>query len=229
MGNAGLLVCILAAVSVAGHTQARSAIPETAARCHAAARTAAERHAIPEDVMQAITLVETGRRLEGAHRPWPWTLNVAGQGYWFDTRAEALDYARTTLARGQRSFDLGCFQLNYRWHGERFERLDAMLDPAASADYAARFLAELYAETGNWLDAAGKYHSRTPKFFRRYRARVAALLEGADLTAPAPQRPAPVAATALSAIPATPGGIALTTLAAPRASLLTLAPGALLQ
>jgi hypothetical protein len=31
-----------------------------------------------------------------------------------------------------------------------------------NVDYAARFLHSLYGETGDWMQAAGAYHSRTP-------------------------------------------------------------------
>jgi soluble lytic murein transglycosylase-like protein len=46
-----------------------------------------------------------------------------------------------------------------------------MFDPDANAAYAARFLSELHAELGDWSRAAGAYHSRTPSFAWKYRAR----------------------------------------------------------
>ena len=66
------------------------------------------------------------------------------------------------MAAGRRSFDVGCFQINYHWHGHNFPSLEAMFDPDTGADYAARFLQSLYAERGNWSAAAGAYHSQTP-------------------------------------------------------------------
>ncbi|MCC6000755.1 MAG: hypothetical protein JJU19_07810, partial [Pararhodobacter sp.] len=90
---------------------------------------------------------------------------------------------------------LGCFQINWRWHGQHFDRPEALLDPLVSARYAARFLAGLYAETGDWTLAAGAYHSRTPHLAQRYRDRFArlraALADDAGAPATARQPVAP--------------------------------------
>jgi hypothetical protein len=166
------------------------------ALCRDAARAAAARHGIPVEMMQAITLVETRRKIGGITGPWPWTLNIDGKGYWYDTRSEALGHARREIAGGRLSVDLGCFQLNYRWHGGNFAALDEMLDPALAADYAARFLGELFAETGDWMRAAGHYHSRTPIHAQRYRGMIGRALAGLDGTqdAASAQSGPPVAA-----------------------------------
>lgn len=156
----------------------------TMALCRGAAIAAADRHGIPREVMLAITQVETRTKRGGRSGPWPWTVNVAGKGAWFDSRAAALVHAQRALAAGQKSFDVGCFQLNYRWHGEHFASIDAMFEPASSGDYAARFLKELYAEAGNWITASGHYHSRTPVHASRYRNLVAKAIRrmGGDAT-----------------------------------------------
>ncbi len=147
------------------------AVLGAAGTCDDVARQAAQESGVPFDVLRAIALTETGRGRDGEATAWPWTVNMEGVGRWFDTRAEALAYARDHRDRGARSFDLGCFQINHRWHGENFASLDAMIDPLANARYAARFLADLHAESGDWSIAAGAYHSRTETFARRYRAR----------------------------------------------------------
>jgi hypothetical protein len=96
---------------------------------------------------------------------------MEGKGVWFDTLPEAQDYVRTHHARGARSYDVGCFQINYRWHGQHFASLDEMFDPDTNAAYAARFLTELHQEFGDWSRAAGAYHSRSPVFANKYRER----------------------------------------------------------
>lgn len=141
--------------------------------CETAAAAAALESGVPPDVLLAIALTETGRRQEGRLRPWPWAANAGGQGHWFDTRDEALAYARQLLNRGQTLFDLGCFQINWHWHGEHFARVEDLLDPLTSARYAARFLSELHGEFGSWDGAAGAYHSRTPQLAETYRTRFA--------------------------------------------------------
>jgi hypothetical protein len=131
---------------------------------------------VPPAVLKAIALTETGRRKDGRLRPWPWAVNREGQGYWFASREAALAFARRSLAEGRRSFDLGCFQINYHWHGHNFPSLEAMADPEIGADYAARFLRALHDEFGSWSAAAGAYHSRTPELAARYRARFDTIL-----------------------------------------------------
>lgn len=136
--------------------------------CFQSGTKAAAAHGVPPAVMTAITLTETGRGTPS--RPWPWTINLAGEGHWFDTRAEAIAFARNATAAGRRNFDVGCFQLNYRWHGAAFASIEQMFDPQANADYAARFIADIYPETRDWSVAAGTYHSRTAVHATRYRA-----------------------------------------------------------
>lgn len=180
------------------------------ALCDAAAAQAAAESGVPAEVLAAITRTETGRGRDGVLRPWPWTVNMEGAGRWFDGRAEALDYARRHKARGATSFDVGCFQLNWRWHHENFASLEEMFDPLAGARYAAKFLSDLYREFGDWTLAAGAYHSRTPKYARRYRAlfetHLAAVrrqgLESGGATTPQPaRRSAPVIRRAAVAAP----------------------------
>lgn len=139
--------------------------------CDLVAHQAAQESGVPISVMKAITRTETGRNQGGQLSPWPWTVNMEGAGHWFDSRAEAQAYVAKHHARGARSYDVGCFQINYRWHGEHFTSVEAMFDPLTNARYAARFLSELFSETGDWSAAAGAYHSRTPKFANRYRTR----------------------------------------------------------
>ncbi len=163
--------------------------------CEAAARTAAQRHGVPAPVLLAVAHVETGRAdRTGRVRPWPWAINMAGQGAWPRSRADALELARSAVQKGRRNIDLGCFQINYRWHGAQFASLDQMLDPDRNADYAARMLADLNARYGSWSVAAGAYHSTTPHLATQYRARFDTALAAARSEAPAALPPVPIRA-----------------------------------
>lgn len=139
--------------------------------CNAAAVSAAQNAAMPADVLLALTLVETGRTIRGNFQPWPWTINMKGKGHWFATRSEAVDFATHKYISGARSFDIGCFQINHRWHGQAFTSFDQMFDPQANATYAAKLMTSLFAEGGSWSWAAGAYHSRTGPLSAKYRAR----------------------------------------------------------
>jgi len=161
---------VSAVIAVTGDARA-SDLDRDAALCERAIVSGARTGGVPEEVLHAISLTETGRPQGGRLRPWPWAVNLEGQGHWFATRAEALAFAKHSLAEGRRSFDVGCFQINYKYHGHNFPSLEAMFQPEVGAAYAARFLGDLYRESGNWSTAAGAYHSRTPHYARIYRAR----------------------------------------------------------
>lgn len=164
-----LAITIAAALSApACHA---SATADISAICETAATDAARRTGVPATVLTAISLTETGRKNDSGFRPWPWTVNMEGKGFWFDTEDDARAFVYKEYKRGARSFDVGCFQINYKWHGEAFASIEQMFDPTANAVYAAQFLASLYGESGSWSVAAGAYHSRDPAFADGYRKR----------------------------------------------------------
>ncbi len=152
------------------HT-AFAAISDPSEICDKVAEIAAARTGVPISVLKAIALTETGRKRGTSFRPWPWTVNMEGKGVWFDNNDEARAFVDENFARGARSFDVGCFQINYKWHHQNFDSLDAMFDPVENALYAARFLTSLYADSGDWNTAAGAYHSLNPQFANGYKAR----------------------------------------------------------
>ncbi|WP_439120935.1 transglycosylase SLT domain-containing protein [Marivita sp.] len=138
--------------------------------------------------MQTITRLETGRGKTAD--PWPWTINHAGNGSWFQTEDEARSFVFSRIKRGESNIDIGCFQINYRWHADGFRSLDDMFNPDLNALYAARFLIDLYREFGTWAEAAGAYHSRTPEFAEKYKAKfskIRNLLPQPDSNAPLEQ------------------------------------------
>ena len=142
-----------------------------AAACEWAAMTAAQEAGVPVDILATLTLTETGRRRGGVVRPWAWSVNSEGAGSWFDDPAEALAFAQDRIDQGRLNLDIGCFQLNYRWHGQHFPSVVEMFDPLENARYAARFVRDLHAETGDWRRAAGMFHSRTQANASKYLAR----------------------------------------------------------
>ncbi|WP_292023831.1 lytic transglycosylase domain-containing protein [Maritimibacter sp. UBA3975] len=143
---------------------------DASAICNQAAALVARESGVPVAVLRAITLTETGRSRNGTTQPWPWTVNMEGKGVWFETADDARAYAYEHYKRGARSFDVGCFQLNYKWHHQAFSSLEEMFDPVAGGRYAADFLTRLYDEKGDWTEAAGAYHSRTKEHADRYKA-----------------------------------------------------------
>jgi len=84
-------------------------------------RTIATERGIPYTVLYAVALTESGRRVAPAdvYRPWPWTLNVAGRGYFFDSRLAAWQALTDWLQAGRSSIDIGLRQVNWRYHQDR--------------------------------------------------------------------------------------------------------------
>ena len=166
-----ILAALLGFLSVPATAVAAASPARTALLCDEAAQLAARENDVPLDVLMAVTRTETGRGTTAGLRPWPWTVNMEGAGRWFASEDEARAYVFNHFKAGARSFDVGCFQINYKWHGAAFRSIDDMFDPVLNAHYAAKFLSDLHAELGDWSKAAGAYHSRTPGFADAYAAR----------------------------------------------------------
>lgn len=183
-----------------------SAAAEPGRLCRAAIQAAERAAGIPAQLLMAIARVESGRRDPdtGAFHPWPWTINAEGRGQFFPTKAAAIAEVQALQARGVRSIDVGCMQINLRHHPDAFANLEEAFDPAANARYAARFLSELHATRGDWQRAASAYHSQTPEFAEPYRARVMAAWAEEQAR---PHPPVPLAPpTALARAPMPNGG-----------------------
>jgi hypothetical protein len=150
--------------------------------CRPALIAAEIRHGIPVGLLQAIGIVESGRRdpLTGKAEPWPWTVNADGEPHIFDNKLQAVDWVRQAQGRGVQSIDVGCAQVNLMYHPTAFASLEQAFDPATNTDYAARFLRELWDTTANknWMTAAGQYHSQTPDLADTYREQVRAAMAG---------------------------------------------------
>jgi hypothetical protein len=114
---------------------------------------------IPSTVLFAIALQESGTRVRGRLRPWPWTLNIAGSPYRFATRQAACHALLQALAQHDaKRVDVGLGQTNLGYHWQRFSSPCEALDPYRNLAVTAALLQEHHAATGNWESAAGRYH-----------------------------------------------------------------------
>lgn len=148
--------------------------------CGVLARAAERALGIPDHLLRAVGVVESGRydRKLGRAEPWPWTINAAGAGATFGSKADAIARVEELRASGVRSIDIGCMQVNLAYHGDAFESLEEAFDPVMNVAYAAHFLASLKEERGSWNAAVAAYHSSTPKFGIPYRQKVAKTWHG---------------------------------------------------
>ena len=106
-------------------------------------------------------------------RAWPWTLNVAGRGYFFRSRADAYGAMRTLIAAGRCDFDVGILQINWCWHRQRFASPWDALAPATNIRVAELILNENYERTHSVAKAIVYYHSANPAPGSAYLARFA--------------------------------------------------------
>jgi hypothetical protein len=183
---------LFAALMVAIRPQ--DAAAGTHATCDIAAAEAAAETGVPLSILRALARTESGRTRDGVFAPWPWTVNNAGDGRWFPGLTSAQDHVSRLRAAGETNIDIGCFQINLRWHGHAFDSVSDMFDPTQNARYAARFLTGLHREFGTWDEAVAAFHSRTPQLASRYMARfrrVHADLGGDAIGAPVRSRPTP--------------------------------------
>ncbi|MBC2834760.1 transglycosylase SLT domain-containing protein [Paragemmobacter straminiformis] len=143
--------------------------------CTTLAAQAGAAEGLPDGLLPAIAMVESGHTdANGTRAPWPWTLNQGGKSMFFDTKAEALDYLQSAVSSGVTNIDVGCMQLNWKWHAAAFSSLDQMFDPVANTRYAARFMRELQSRLGSWEVATAAYHSTDPARGQDYLQKVIA-------------------------------------------------------
>ncbi|WP_376087888.1 transglycosylase SLT domain-containing protein [Roseomonas sp. CCTCC AB2023176] len=118
------------------------------AACLEATRAAERRHGIPDGLMVAIALAESGLHA--------YAMNVGGRPHFPPSAEEA---RRIYLAAGNASYLMaGCVQVNARVHA----RGDAWpLDPRRSADWGAEYLRTHYDRIGNWPDAIRRWNGAT--------------------------------------------------------------------
>ena len=110
--------------------------------------------------------------VSGGFNPWPWTINVDGQGSFYDTKIQAVSAAVSMRPKATRSVDVGCMQISLTFHPDAFPGMDTAFDPGANAEYGARFLVQLFEKSGSWPKAVELYHSATPEIGQEYQRRV---------------------------------------------------------
>ena len=133
-------------------------------------------HGLHDRLLAAISLVEAGRREAGTGRvrPWPWTIMAQGRSRYLRTKADAIREVRRLQRRGVKNIDVGCMQVNLRWHAGASRHLAEAFDPETNVAYAARFLNRLYRQERSWRRAVARYPSRTPGLHESYGRRVRA-------------------------------------------------------
>ena len=181
----GALISFLGLSMLTSGAASQPATGDSATNACAELITSAEiRFHIPNGLLLAIALVESGRldARTGRLSPWPWALNLDGTASFPRTRQDAALAVAAAEAHGSTSIDVGCMQINLQQHPTAFVSIDEALDPASNVVYAAQFLATLHEQAGDWPAAVGFYHSHTASLAEPYRGRVEAMLLPQEFT-----------------------------------------------
>ncbi len=115
---------------------------------------AAARNGVPLGFLYAIGMTETGLK----KKLHPWALNIQGNGFYPESREESYRIILESI-KNSKIIDIGCMQINYKYHHMHFKSLYDMLDPSLNVDYAARYLKRLYRREKTWTLAAARYHA----------------------------------------------------------------------
>lgn len=144
-----------------------------------------QQHGIPKNLLKAISLVESGRKLPGQGIvAWPWTINANGTPYVFETKAEAIAKVKELQLKGIHLIDVGCMQINLKHHPDAFDNLEDAFDPEKNIAYATQFLLQKWKnQNHNWQKAVGDYHNINETIHKPYVDKVMTSLNqlGGDL------------------------------------------------
>jgi hypothetical protein len=133
------------------------------ALCHQTISRTERELKLPVGIMQAISLAESGRwdKASQSHFAWPWTVMALGKGRFYPSKAAAIAAVRELQADGVKNIDVGCMQVNLKYHPDAFESLEEAFDPTVNALYAAQLFAKLRVTTRSIHRAVAHYHSTT--------------------------------------------------------------------
>lgn len=166
-----LITCLISTSSLAA-----SNISKNNDLCKNATHVSERKFNIPRNLLRAISLTESGRWVEQekANIAWPWTVASGKAGEFFPNKYAAIQHVKKLQARGIKNIDVGCMQINLRYHPKAFNNLNEAFDPYQNANYAGNFLSRLFKETKSWSAASGRYHSSEPTKNMYYREKVMA-------------------------------------------------------
>ena len=116
---------------------------------------ASKKHELPISILYAVGLTETGRR--GSLQPF--ALNIDGKAVFASDLAGGVAAFEAARKTGAKFVDIGCMQINHRYHSKQFPSLQAMFEPRQNVDYAAHFLKKLKAQEGTWTLAVARYNA----------------------------------------------------------------------
>ncbi len=158
-----LLALFAGAAPVAAQDRTNAPLSPRAA-CLQAARAAERVHGLPDGLLVAVALAESGLHA--------YALNIGGRSY-FEPTADAAR-RRVAAAPARSSIMAGCVQVNARVHAPRS---DWPLDPGRATDWAAALLRANYNRSGDWAEAIRRWNGGSGGTAQRLVCRVRAKLQ----------------------------------------------------
>ncbi|MGO4567360.1 transglycosylase SLT domain-containing protein [Rhizobium sp. 2YAF20] len=148
-----VLLAALSAFAAAASTS--NAQASAVGLCEREIQAAAAKYGIPEGILYSVGLTETGRK----GSLYPYALNIEGKPFFPPSEDAALQQFAMAKQAGAKLIDIGCMQINHYFHGENFASVEAMFDPHANVEYAAKFLRDLHDRHDTWTMAVARYHA----------------------------------------------------------------------
>lgn len=140
---------------------------------------AQECSAVPRDVVMKVVTHESKSFYQGRVQPWPWTLNIDGQGYYYASYQLALLAAIKAHRNGASKLGIGFGQIEWKYHKGRFdENIAAALNPRNNIKAVCQILVEAWGSkrVKTWEDAIAYYHRPVlDDIARKYAEKVLAL------------------------------------------------------
>lgn len=123
-----------------------------------------KQYGVPVDVLYALAMTESNTKMvDGCYAPWPYTINIDFKGSRYASYEDLVRQSRVYIQSGRKSFDVGFFQVNWKWNGHRTQSIELLANPYENARVASEILLEQYRRYGSWVKAAGRYHNPANK------------------------------------------------------------------
>ncbi|NKB61231.1 MAG: transglycosylase SLT domain-containing protein [Gammaproteobacteria bacterium] len=121
----------------------------------------ANRYDIPPVLLYAVALTESGQSSlsDGRFRPWPWTLNINGEGHYFPSRQAAWQALQSSVDIANNSVDIGLMQISWRYHSTALGSAWQALAPYHNLTVAAAILRDCQKKNTSWNERVGCYHA----------------------------------------------------------------------
>lgn len=119
--------------------------------CRRYVTEAEEQHRIPRGLLHAIAITESAYN--------PLALNIEGRSVEVPSVDQALLRVRRAQNKGIQNVSIGCMQILVKYHVHRVGTTRELIEPHINVAYGARYLRELYEQTGDWWRAVARYHT----------------------------------------------------------------------